>query len=151
MTIYYSPSTRGFYDDSVNTNIPEDKIEVSQSKYESLIADQSKGYSIGVNDKGVVVSIPPAPPTKQQTIAIYEAAAQENLDSVAQSWGYNSMNTAVTYANSTNAQFKADAEALLAWRDKYWLKAYTIEEGNLPKSAEDFVKLLPAAPSKPVI
>lgn len=151
MTIYFCLSTHGFYDDSVNTNIPEDKIEVSEDKYNSLIIDQSKGYSIGVNDKGAVVSIPPAPPSKDQTIALYEAAAQDNLDSVAQSWGYNSMNTAVTYANSTNAQFKADAIALLKWRDKYWLKAYTIEEGTLPKSAKEFVAMLPIAPTKPVI
>ena len=93
----------------------------------------------------------PLKPTKEQTIFLYEGAAQQNLDSTAQSWGYNSMNTAVTYANSTNLQFKADAEALIAWRDSYWTEAYTIEAGTLPSTAEAFVAMLPAAPTKPVV
>jgi len=93
----------------------------------------------------------PIAPTKEQTIFLYEGVAQQNLDDVARSWGYSSMNTAVTYANSTNAQFKADAEALIAWRDKYWTKAYTIEAGTLPATAEAFVGLLPKAPKQPVV
>ena len=95
------------------------------------------------------ISNPPL--NKQQTIYLYEQAAQANLDAIAQSWGYNNMNTAVTYANSTNPQFKADAETLIPWRDNYWLEAYTIEAGTLPATAEDFVGILPVAPIKPVI
>ena len=61
------------------------------------------------------------------------------------------MTVAVSYAASTNSQFKAEAEALIAWRDTYWTQAYTIEAGTLPATAEAFVALLPEAHSKPVI
>ena len=84
-------------------------------------------------------------------IVLYELAAQANLDLVAKSWGYSSLVSAASYANSTNAQFEADAKALISWRDNYWTEAYTIEAGTLPANAEDFVAMLPVAPTKPVI
>lgn len=86
---------------------------------------------------------------KKNLIVKYELIAQENLDAIAQSWGYSSIVSAASYANSTNAQFKAEAEALIAWRDTYWTQAYTIEAGTLPATAEAFVAELPAAPIKP--
>jgi hypothetical protein len=88
---------------------------------------------------------------QKYNIRLYEQAAKLNLELLAQSWGYDSFISAVSYVNSTNAQFKADAEALIKWRDDCWSKAYTIEAGTLPATADAFVALLPAAPIKPVV
>ena len=88
---------------------------------------------------------------QKYNIRLYEQAAKLNLDLLAQSWGYDSFISAVSYVNSTNAQFKAEAEALIEWRDSYWTQAYTIEKENLPTTAEAFVAMLPAAPIKPVV
>lgn len=151
MTIYYSPSTHGFYNDAVNLNIPADKIEITEDQHLSLIAGQAQGETIAVDDKGNVVLIPIPAPTKNQTIALYNIAAQAHLDAVAQSWGYDSMVSAVSYVNSTNAQYKAEAEALIAWRDAYWTEAYTIEAGTLPATSDAFIAELPAAPIKPTV
>ena len=90
-------------------------------------------------------------PSKDQTIALYEGAAQKNLDKTAQSWGYDSLNAAASYVASTNPQYEADAKALIEWRDSYWAEAYTIEQGTLPDTAEAFVAMLPAAPTKPTV
>jgi len=105
---------------------------------------------------------PPAPvltPAQIQanTIASYEAAAQSQLDSVAQSWGYDSVVSAASYASSTVAQYKADALSLIAWRDAVWQKAYEIESAvkagaqTMPETPADFVALLPAPPARPTV
>ena len=88
---------------------------------------------------------------QKHLIASYEMAAQNILESVAVTWGYSSMLAAVSYVSSTNAHYKADAEALVAWRDSYWAEVYTLESGGLPDTVEDFLALLPESPSKPVI
>ena len=98
----------------------------------------------------ITKSWPPAP-TKEQIVFTYEIAARQNLDSVAISWGYDSLLSAASYLGSTNAQYASDAKALVAWRDSYWEAAYTIEQGTLPDTAEAFVAMLPAAPTKPTV
>jgi hypothetical protein len=98
-----------------------------------------------------VSSLYPLKPSKDQIIAQYEFAAQINLDKVAQLWGYDSLVSAASYSGSANPQFKAEAEALINWRDNYWSEAYTIEAGTLPATSDAFLALLPAAPTKPVI
>lgn len=149
--MFYSKSTGGFYDPEINEKIPSDAVEITTEQWQSLMAAQSSGQIIQADKKGNPQAVNPPAPTKDQTIAVYERAAQENLDTVARSWGYNSIVAAISYTSSTNPQYKADADALNAWRDSYWAEAYTIEAGTLPATAEAFVAMLPAAPAKPVI
>src|SRR5690242_8980331 len=77
---------------------------------------------------------PPAP-TTAQVIAQGELALQNALDAVAQSWGYDNLISAASYANSTVPQFKAEAEVLISWRDQTWLWGGTqramIEAGTI--------------------
>lgn len=149
MTILFSATTLSFYDDSINEKIPAGSIEISEELWMSLINSQSEGKIIQADENGNPISVFPNL-DKSQTIQEYENAAQKNLDFVAQSWGYDSLVAAASYANSTNPQFKAEAEALIAWRDNLWDTAYTIEAGKLPKTVGDFLALLSAAPTKPV-
>lgn len=85
----------------------------------------------------------------------YEGAAQALLDSTAQAWGYDSAVSACSYGLSTVPQFKAEAQALLAWRDALWQAAYALEAqvvaGSvpLPASPAAFLALLPPAPARP--
>lgn len=84
-----------------------------------------------------------------------EAAAQSSLDSLARSWGYDNIVSAASYANSTVAQYKAEAAALVAWRDATWQAAESLEAqiaagtAQAPATVASFVALLPAAPSRP--
>jgi hypothetical protein len=109
--------------------------------------------------------VTPDPQTvRAEQIMLFSAAAQAHLDSVAWSWGYGDkagpgcMDRAVTYVNSTNPQYKADAEALIAWRDALWACAFGVraqfESGVLDaqgKTVADFLALLPAPPEKPIV
>ena len=90
-------------------------------------------------------------------ISQYKVAAQTQLDSVAQAWGYDSLVSAASYASSSNTKFKAEGIALINWRDSYWSQAYVIEaaivEGRqaMPATAIAFASLLPAAPIRPQV
>ena len=149
MTKFYSKTTNSFYDSEINDVIPAESVEITQQQWQTLIDAQADGKIIKADKNGNPTIVDYAPPAL--TIGSCNQLAQDHLDEIAKEWGYNSMLSAVSYANSTNPQFKADAEALIEWRDNLWDKAYTIEAGTLPATADAFVALLPAAPSKPVI
>ncbi|MGC2661782.1 MAG: hypothetical protein WA324_27810 [Bryobacteraceae bacterium] len=55
---------------------------------------------------------------------IFVAFIEQFLDSTAQSKQYGSALSIATYANSTNVQWKAEADAFIAWRDAVF--AYSI-------------------------
>jgi len=93
----------------------------------------------------------PLSPTRDEIISSYNYEAQKHLDDVAKFWGYDSLFSAASYASSTNAKYKADAASLIAWRDSVWSEAYTIEQGDLPNTAEEFLAMLPAAPTQPTV
>lgn len=86
---------------------------------------------------------------------VYENAAQALLDATAQSWSYDSIISAASYANSGVPQFKAEALALIGWRDAVWQAAYALEAAvvkgtqALPASTTAFLALLPSAPARP--
>ena len=147
MNHYITPDNQIYgFDDDQKSLIPIDAIEIpstyifAQYPFLSVVKGTIKFDSSAYNIAN-----------KVQTISDYKTAVQANLDSVANSWGYDSLAIAASYANSTNPQFKAEAEALIAWRDNYWTEAYTIEAGTLPATSDAFLALLPAAPTKPVI
>lgn len=54
------------------------------------------------------------------------AAVQEWMDATARTHGYDSIFTACTYAASTDAVFRAEGQACVAWRDAVWKKANTL-------------------------
>jgi hypothetical protein len=79
----------------------------------------------------------------------YTQAAQNLLDSAAQTKGYDSMLSLASYATSTNSTFQAQAVAGIAWRDSVWAEGYSIlaqvQAGTLAQPAVDaFLAMLPA-------
>ena len=117
MTIYYSKSINGFYSDSVTKSLPSDAVQISDKVHAELLEAQSNGKVIQADKKGNPVALDPQKPSVEQLIAQYEKDAQINLDAVAKSWGYDSLVSAASYSGSSNPQFKAEAEALINWRD----------------------------------
>lgn len=93
---------------------------------------------------------------KSSSIDAYKSSAQTQLDSLAKSWGYDSLISASSYETSTNVQFKAESLVLIAWRDEVWGSAYAllanVQSGkkSAPKSVDDFLAGLPVAPDRPV-
>lgn len=99
-----------------------------------------------------IAAITNPPLTQAQQLALYNSSIQGVLDAYAVSLQYDDMNTMVSYVASTNAQFKSDATAAIAWRDAVWTSAYAtlaaVEAGTTPAPASvaAFLATLPAHP-----
>lgn len=69
------------------------------------------------------------------------------LLSTAQSRGYSSVNSIISYAVSSNVQWKAEADAFVAWRDKVWEQVYiefnAIDAGGSIPDEDAFMSTLP--------
>jgi len=95
-------------------------------------------------------------PTPEQMRKMCSDAIDQHLDAFAQAWGYKTLERAAGYANSTNPKFKAEANALVAWRDAVWEFSEQMDAAILagiqpaPESVEAFIATLPAAPARPV-
>lgn len=63
MTLYYSQSTGGFYDDQIHSRLPEDAVAISPEQHAALLSGQSAGQVImpGKDGKPVLAEQPPCP------------------------------------------------------------------------------------------
>lgn len=86
---------------------------------------------------------PPAP-----TVAEYEAAIQDLIDTTARGKMYADGVSMASYVNSTNPAWAAEASAFVSWRDAVWAYAYTelakveAEARSIP-TVEEFLAELP--------
>lgn len=79
MTIFFSPSTAFFYDDQVNSFIPDDAYEFSAEERAALLARESHGRRVGVDEGGAPVLIDPPPPDSEVLAAIERHWRDEHL------------------------------------------------------------------------
>ena len=80
--MYYSPSTRGFYDSAIHgDNIPPDAVDVTTEAHAALMQAQSEGKAIVPGPDGRPVAADPPPPTPTQLIdaqiAVLEASVTQ--------------------------------------------------------------------------
>lgn len=61
MSIFFSPSIGGFYDDQVNSVIPSDAYEISAELRDYLLAQQMEGHQVVADAHGNPVLAPPPP------------------------------------------------------------------------------------------
>lgn len=153
MAHYYSKSKKGFFCDEVEgLIIPPDAVEISEETWRNLMQGQAEGKTISSDEKGNPILLDRPAPTKDETIAYLSIAIQQSLDTSATTWGYDNIVSGCSYANSTNAQYAADATALIQWRDSVWewanAKFETVAPGTMP---DDFLPDMPPFPAKPVI
>ena len=96
----------------------------------------------------------PEPPTEAEVLATFSGAVQAHLDAVAQSWGYDNVYTAATYAEEPAvAEFQREGKSLRAWRSRVWAAARQaladVQGGKTPQpTVADLIASLPPAPSK---
>jgi len=80
----------------------------------------------------------PAPsvqPTHAQIIQSIQDGVQFWLDTTAQSKGYDSSISCISYINSSNTKFQAEANSMLHWRDAVWSECYNLQAqwtANIP-------------------
>ncbi|WP_288355208.1 hypothetical protein [uncultured Pseudomonas sp.] len=90
---------------------------------------------------------------REELAAQFEQAIQSHLNSAAQSLGYDSIATAVSYAEEPAVQrFQNDGKAFRAWRSLVWAYAYQelakVKAGEREIPALDaFLAELPALPA----
>jgi hypothetical protein len=123
LTIFYSPSTRGFYRDDVPVPVPPDAVDIEESNYLSLLEGQEQGLNIVPGLDGVPVLADPPPPTPEQMQAGYTAAIEAHVEATARARGYTSAVSCATYAASTIPAWQAEGAAFVAWRDDVWTAA----------------------------
>jgi hypothetical protein len=124
--IYYSASTRGFYDNYLHDSIPADAIEITDDEHRSLLTEQSAGKQITADDGGRPVARERVE-TSEQAQARLTAAIQRHLDAQAQALGYDDIKSAVTYADEPSVpKFQSEGQALRAWRSMVWEAGYAM-------------------------
>lgn len=67
--LYFSATTRGFYDSVVHASMPDDAVEVTPEERAALLAGEALGQVIAVSPAGRPVledPAPPAPLTREQ-------------------------------------------------------------------------------------
>ncbi|QTD34591.1 phage tail protein [Pseudomonas fluorescens] len=64
--MFYSPSTGGFYDPSINTEMPGDVVEISSEYRTELLNGLSMGKIIVMNDQGYPVLADRPGPTPEE-------------------------------------------------------------------------------------
>lgn len=123
-------------------NIPDDAVEVSETIFNASIQMQRPAL---IN--GELVELPPEAPTPEQLAQQAKSAIYALLDQTAQQYDYRNLAEVSQFLNS--GVWKAEAEALLAWQDAVWLKAYALLKEPI-ESVEGFVVQLPGFVAEPV-
>lgn len=117
MTVYFSASENGFYDDAFRADYmaagtwPDDAAAISDQWYQHLLNGQSLGRIVTVNEYGQPVLADPPAPTKEQLIA--EADARKAAFITAASETISILKDAVDLGKAT----KEEEARLLAWRE----------------------------------
>jgi hypothetical protein len=118
---------------------------------EKIIVNVQTGESqvVEITNPNEIASLSMAPETPEQIIKRLESALDAHLDSVAQSYRYESIRTMVTYALSTNPQFASEGNAGLQLRDAVYTRGIEIisevqvGQREIP-TEEELIALMPS-------
>lgn len=77
MTLYYSPSNVGFYDDEIHTSIPADSVKITPAEHATLLTEQSEGRVICMGTDGRPTTKLPDKPD----LPAYKRIAKDKIDS----------------------------------------------------------------------
>lgn len=135
MTIYYSASENAFFDDQIHRDIPHNSVVLTDAEHKKILEDQSTGMIItgGADGRPILreVILSEADIAKRN-----KSLVQSKLDQVAQSWGYDSLSSAVGYLGDKNKRFNDDATLLAGWRSDVWswyIAATNFDMNDMPK------------------
>lgn len=135
---YTATPLGGITRDSDGAYIPQDPQNTDWGLYLAWVA------------QGNTATVPTVPPAVLQVSLV--STVQGIMDTKAQGYGYDSVTTAVTYADEpTVPKFQSEGQAFRAWRSDVWATCYTylaqIQAGTkaFPTAAE-LPSLLPKFP-----
>jgi hypothetical protein len=88
--------------------------------------------------------------TQQQAQDRLSSSVTSAVNDGAQSWGYDSIESAVSYVTSSNSQYVKEAQAMSKWRDDVWAWAIPALENVTPNmTINAFLATMPNVPSRP--
>lgn len=94
----------------------------------------------------------PPKETQQQAQDRLSPSVTSAINDGAQSWGYDSIESAVSYVTSSNPQYVAEAKAMSEWRDQVWEWAIPALNNAAPgESIGQFLAGMPEMPPRPVV
>ncbi len=76
MTLYYSASNAGFYDDEIHTTIPSDGVQITRVEHMALLTSQSEGKVICLGSDGKPTTKTPDLPA----LEVYKRQARNKID-----------------------------------------------------------------------
>lgn len=92
------------------------------------------GMELELKD-GVLIAV-----VSDQVVEVCKRKIYDLLDAIAQQYDYRNFAEVAQFVNS--GIWKAEADALLAWQDSVWVKAYELFKEPITR-VEDFVAQLP--------
>lgn len=105
MSLFYSASSRGFYDDAIHATLPADAQPITEQVRENMLAAQSAGKIIEADADGFPVAVDPPPPGPPQVVSRFQARAALHLAGL------------LTAVEALMADPATDTLARLAWTD----------------------------------
>lgn len=149
--MFFSKSTGGFYDLEIyGKAIPTDAKEITELEHSALLASQASGKVMKADANGRPIAVDPDPLTAEQIKTLMANAVQVHMDAAAKARGYDSLLSAVSYADEAAVTtFQTEGKALRAWRSNVWAACYKllaeVQAGTraVPTAAQ-LIGLLPA-------
>lgn len=144
-TLYFSPSAGGFFSSALHgTDMPADALEISDQEYAALVVARGKGQMVRLNANGRPEAVQAvADPTDAKRMLL--AAVSRRIETAARERGYDSMATAVSYADEPAVPaYQAEGAALRAWRSLVWSAALAQLEATLLPTPHALLASLPA-------
>lgn len=105
MSLFFSTTTRGFYDDAIHAALPADAKPITEQVRENLLAAQSAGKVIEADADGFPVAVDPPPPGPPQVVSRFQARAALHLAGL------------LDQVEALMADPQTDPLARLAWTD----------------------------------
>jgi hypothetical protein len=152
MKKFYSPSAMGFYLSGFHSAIPSDAIEITEEQHKILI--NGGGRKIEVIDGAVVLSDREISDDEKNMDNIN--SIQIALDNKAKERGYNSIQSACSYASAfeiigsdpiskQREKYRVEGNALQSWMGEVWatIFAYSENASHVP-TKEEIISLIPS-------
>lgn len=105
MSLFFSTTTRGFYDDAIHATLPADAKPITEQVRANLLAAQSAGKVIEADADGFPVAVDPPPPGPPQVVSRFQARAALHLAGL------------LPQVEALMADPQTDTLARLAWTD----------------------------------
>lgn len=118
-----------FYCSEINgDSIPPDAVHLTVEEHTALFDGQSNGQRIVPGPGGKPVLEDRPPPSTAEILKTVTNALQDHLDATARAAGYDSITSAISYADEPAVlKFQQEGQAFRAWRSLFWAAANQIK------------------------